>query len=78
MHASCLLRVEEDTGVWTETHPYIARRKIQGAALTAGEHVSFNGWLAAGITNSFGSMWAFYVLVLRMFARIFLACVVDT
>jgi uncharacterized membrane protein len=56
-------------------HPHIARRKVRGAALVADEHVGFNGWLAAGITKGFGSMWAFYVLVLWMFAWMFLASV---
>ncbi|HLI66629.1 MAG TPA: DUF1003 domain-containing protein [Caulobacteraceae bacterium] len=54
-------------------HPHIARRKAQGVALTSDEHVGFNGWLAALITKGFGSMWAFYVLVLWMFAWMFLA-----
>jgi uncharacterized membrane protein len=56
-------------------HPHIARRKAQGVALTADEHVGFNGWLAAGITKGFGSMWAFYILVVWMFAWMFLASV---
>jgi uncharacterized membrane protein len=56
-------------------HPHIARRKAQGAALTKDEHVGFNGWLAAGITKGFGSMWAFYVLVIWMFAWMFLASI---
>jgi uncharacterized membrane protein len=56
-------------------HPHIARRKAQGAALTKDEHVGFNGWLAAGITRGFGSMWAFYVLVIWMFAWMFLASI---
>jgi uncharacterized membrane protein len=56
-------------------HPHIARRKAQGVALTSDEHVGFNGWLAALITRAFGSMWAFYVLVLWMFAWMFLASI---
>ena len=56
-------------------HPHIARRRAQGVALTANEHVGFNGWLAAGITKGFGSMWAFYVLVFWMFAWMFLASI---
>src|SRR5580704_9062362 len=56
-------------------HPHIARRKAQGAAQTADEHVGFNGWLAALITRGFGSMWAFYALVVWMFAWMFLATV---
>jgi uncharacterized membrane protein len=56
-------------------HPHIAQRKVQGVALTSDEHVGFNGWLAALITRAFGSMWAFYVLVLWMFAWMFLASI---
>lgn len=56
-------------------HPHIARRKAQGVALTTGEHVGFNGWLAALITRAFGSMWAFYVLVFWMVAWMFLASI---
>jgi uncharacterized membrane protein len=62
----------------TETHvphPHIAKRKAQGVVTTADEHVGFNGWLAALITKSFGSMWAFYVLVLWMFAWMFFASI---
>ena len=55
-------------------HPHIARRKKQ-AAQTTDEHVGFNGWLAALITKGFGSMWAFYVLVVWMFAWMFLATI---
>jgi uncharacterized membrane protein len=54
-------------------HPHIARRKLRGAATTASEHVGFNGWLAAGITKGFGSMWAFYVLVFWMIAWMVMA-----
>jgi uncharacterized membrane protein len=56
-------------------HPRIARRKAHGAALTTDEHVGFNGWLAAGITRGFGSMWAFYILVIWMFGWMFLASI---
>ena len=56
-------------------HPHIARRKAEGAATTAKEHVGFNGWLAAAITKGFGSMWAFYVLVIWMVAWMFLASI---
>jgi hypothetical protein len=41
-------------------HPHIARRKLQGAALVANEHLGFNGWLAATITKGVGSMWCAY------------------
>jgi len=43
-----------------EPHPRLARRKAQGAALVANEHVGFNGWLAATITKGVGSMWCAY------------------
>lgn len=41
-------------------HPHIARRKTEGAALIADEHVGFNGWLAVQITKIVGSMWCAY------------------
>jgi uncharacterized membrane protein len=54
-------------------HPHIARRKLRDAATTSNEHVGFNGWLAAGITHGFGSMWAFYALVIWMIGWMVLA-----
>jgi uncharacterized membrane protein len=56
-------------------HPHIAHRKAQGAATTANEHVGFNGWLAALMTKGFGSMWAFYVLIIWMVGWMVLATV---
>lgn len=56
-------------------HPRIAHRKATGVHVTDDEHIGFNGWLAALITKSFGSMWAFYVLVVWMFAWMFLATI---
>jgi DNA integrity scanning protein DisA with diadenylate cyclase activity len=41
-------------------HPHIGRRKSQGPALIAKEHVGFNGWLAVTITKIVGSMWCAY------------------
>ena len=41
-------------------HPHVARRKSEGAALIAHEHVGFNGWLAVLITKTVGSMWCAY------------------
>jgi DNA integrity scanning protein DisA with diadenylate cyclase activity len=41
-------------------HPHISRRKAQGPALVAHEHVGFNGWLAVTITKIVGSMWCAY------------------
>lgn len=58
-----------------EPHPHLARRRLGGVATTAGEHVGFNGWLAAGITKGFGSMWAFYVLVFWMIGWMVMATV---
>jgi uncharacterized membrane protein len=56
-------------------HPHLARRKLSKPATTANEHVGFNGWLAAGITRSFGSMWAFYALIVWMIGWMVLATV---
>jgi hypothetical protein len=41
-------------------HPHIAKRKEEGVALIADEHVGFNGWLAVQITKVVGSMWCAY------------------
>jgi hypothetical protein len=41
-------------------HPHLGRRRAEGAALIADEHVGFNGWLAVAITKSVGSMWCAY------------------
>jgi hypothetical protein len=41
-------------------HPHIVRRKEEGVALIADEHVGFNGWLAVQITRIVGSMWCAY------------------
>lgn len=56
-------------------HPHIARRKLRPAPTTAAEHVGFNGWLAATITRSFGSMWAFYALIVWMLGWMGLATI---
>ena len=42
-------------------HPHLERRKAEGAAVTADEHIGFNGWLAVRITKIVGSMWCAYV-----------------
>jgi hypothetical protein len=42
-------------------HPHLARRRTEGAALIADEHVGFNGRLAVLITRIVGSMWCAYV-----------------
>jgi hypothetical protein len=41
-------------------HPHLERRRAEGAALTADEHVGYNGWLAVQITKVIGSMWCAY------------------
>ncbi len=55
------------------SHPWIKQRKEEGPHLTKHEHIGFNGRLAVFITNRFGSMWAFYFLVIWMFGWMFLA-----
>jgi uncharacterized membrane protein len=54
-------------------HPWIAERAKTGPRLTKNEHAGFNGRLAVFITKRFGSMGAFYVLVLWMFGWMILA-----
>ncbi len=41
-------------------HQRIAQRKQEGAAVTADEHIGFNGRLAVLITKTVGSMWCAY------------------
>lgn len=41
-------------------HPQIAQRRVEGVALTADQHLGFNGWLAVAITRTVGSMWCAY------------------
>jgi uncharacterized membrane protein len=57
------------------SHPWIEERAKAGPHVTKSEHVGFNGRLAVFITNKFGSMWAFYVLVLWMFGWMIFATV---
>jgi uncharacterized membrane protein len=54
-------------------HPWIGERTKTGPHLTKQEHLGFNGRLAVFITNKFGSMWAFYILVIWMFGWMALA-----
>ena len=54
-------------------HPWIVEREKAGPRLTKEEQLGFNGRLAVFITNKFGSMWAFYVLVIWMFGWMALA-----
>ena len=56
-------------------HPRIAERAKSGPHVTRDEHVGFNGRLAVFITHQFGSMGAFYVLVVWMFGWIILATI---
>jgi hypothetical protein len=51
-------------------HPHLARRKAQGAALVANEHIGFNGWLAATITKGVGSMWCAYAFAALAFVSL--------
>ncbi len=54
-------------------HPWLRERKKQGPRLTKHEHLGLNGRLAVFITSKFGSMGAFYVLVVWMFGWMILA-----
>jgi uncharacterized membrane protein len=54
-------------------YPWIEERAKSGVPLTTNEQIGFNGRLAVFITNMFGSMWAFYVLVVWMFGWMLLA-----
>jgi uncharacterized membrane protein len=49
------------------SHPRIEERAREGVHLTENEHTGFNGRLAVFITKKFGTMGAFYVLVVWMF-----------
>jgi uncharacterized membrane protein len=55
------------------THSRLEERAKAGVPLTKNEQVGFNGRLAVFITNKFGSMWAFYILVIWMFGWMTLA-----
>ncbi len=55
--------------------PWIEERKKQGPHLTKHEHLGFNGRLAVFVTSKFGSMGAFYLLVIWMFVWMVLATV---
>lgn len=50
-------------------------RRVLGPHLTKDEALGFNGRLAVFITNAFGSMGAFYALVVWMFGWMFLASI---
>src|SRR5258708_8566406 len=54
---------------------WIEERRKTGPHLTKHEHIGFNGRLAVFITNKFGSMGAFYVLVVWMFGWMLFATV---
>lgn len=54
-------------------HPWIKDREKTGPHVTNNEKVTFNGRLAVLITNKFGSMSSFYVLVIWMFGWMILA-----
>jgi hypothetical protein len=48
-------------------HDRIARREIEGVALTTKERIGFNGWLAVMITKNVGSMWCAYAFAALAF-----------
>ena len=48
-------------------HPHLVRRRTEGAALIADEHVGFNGRLAVLITKIVGSMWCAYAFAALAF-----------
>ncbi len=54
-------------------HPRIIERAKEGIHLTKDEHAGLNGRLAVFITRKFGTMGAFYVLVIWMFGWMMLA-----
>ena len=54
-------------------HPRIAERAKERPHFTKDEHLGFNGRLAALITTKFGTMWAFYIMVIWMFGWMILA-----
>ena len=56
-------------------HPWIEERAKQDPRLVKQEKLGINGRLAVIITHTFGSMWAFYLLVLWMFGWMFLATI---
>ena len=56
-------------------HPWIAQRAKLGPALTKPDGLGFNGRLAVFATEKFGSMAAFYVLVVWMFGWMLLASI---
>ena len=56
-------------------HPRIEERAKEKPAVTKNEQIGFNGRLAVFITTKFGTMGAFYVLVLWMFGWMILATV---
>lgn len=57
------------------SHPWIEERTRTGVHVTKDEHVGFNGRFAVFITTRFGSMWAFYALVIWMFGWMFLSTI---
>lgn len=54
-------------------HPRIEERNKEGVHLTKNENTGFNGRLAVFITKKFGTMGAFYILVVWMFGWMILA-----
>jgi uncharacterized membrane protein len=56
-------------------NPWIEERRKSGPHLTKHEHIGLNGRIAVFITNKFGSMGAFYVLVIWMLGWMLLATI---
>ncbi len=54
-------------------HPWINERRGQHPPQTDDERVGFNGRLGAFITQSVGTMWAFYVVAILQFGWMALA-----
>ena len=54
-------------------HPWIKDREKSGPHVTKDEHLGLNGRLAVFMTSKFGSMGAFYVLMVWMFGWMILA-----
>jgi len=58
-----------------DEHPHAAAHQRTGPAMTADEHIGFNGRFAAALTKSVGSMWSVYFTTLFVLAWIALATV---
>ncbi len=61
--------------VETQTHPWIADRKVTPPPTVEDEYIGLNGRIAAWITRRVGSMWAFYIATIFQFGWIGLSIV---